>query len=414
MTACSSKLQSIAYKDEASFAEAVTTMTSAQILPGTVMADVSKLGPSFIDPGRVVQYKNERNAMIPGAFMNAEFTIEFELTGHGSTMVGSPALTAAENLMGWGLGAVVLTAAASTTLAAGSTVSSINTVSSGAHSPGGLFRIGTKGDAGGDGQWSVVDTCTTTVIVPEVALPAAPAAAAVLYGAANIHTVESSCSTGTSKRFRIMTADTQWVCHGCFQKGYSVTGGAAGEIMKVQLVIGVAWVEPVSATFPDVSSTAPWTYNAVPTAGGGLNLQTYGVATRNIVACRSFTVSVTLGIVPIIGYNGISTQQTIVGASRTPDDIKVSMIVDAEGPSATPTWWTAGATNAIWHALMGYSVGDGAAVACYLPRMRMTGNKPTQQDHEGLNRVALEFVAGTDTPETASELSLSAIRWGIA
>lgn len=418
MTACSSKIQSFCFKDETDFAEDVDTMALAQIIPGTVMIDLSALGPDFIDPGRIAQYKNERFAMIEGPHAACEIPFEFEWSGHGATMAGSPTLSAQELLIGWFLGGTVaFTASASTTIdGSGSTVTSLTTVSSGQHTPGGLIRVGTKGDGGGDGQWAVVDTCTTVTLALETALPAAPAAGAVVYGAANMFTLESTCGTGTSKRFRISTADTSWVLHGCTPKSLVLSGTNPGEIRKVSGVICVAWPEPVNVSVPDTSSTAPWTTAATPNAGGGCFLQVYGTTTRQIVTARAWSISISLGTQRLLSYESRDPngRQIYGGASRTPDTIEVSIVVDAEGASATPTWWTRAGTNAAWHCLMGLTVGNGAACAIYLPNMRWVKKKPTQIAHEDLNRVQLDFVAGTDTAETSSELSLSAMRWGSA
>jgi hypothetical protein len=53
-------------------------------------------------------------------------------------------------------------------------------------------------------------------------------------------------------------------------------------------------------------------------------------------------------------------------------------------------------------------------VACYLPFLVWDGDVPTQNDVDELNRLTLTLVAGTDVAETASELSLSMMRWGLA
>jgi hypothetical protein len=124
-------------------------------------------------------------------------------------------------------------------------------------------------------------------------------------------------------------------------------------------------------------------------------------------------VDITLGIQPVTGFDAVSTSQVVVGAKRVPDTIRLSLLVDAAGASASPTWWGAWATNARYHALLGYVVGAGAAVACYLPNLAWSGAQPTQSDLDGLNRVALEFEAGADTAE-AADLGRSAMRWGFA
>ena len=39
--------------------------------------------------------------------------------------------------------------------------------------------------------------------------------------------------------------------------------------------------EPITTTFPDTTTTAAWTTNAVPTAAGSVFMNAYGTATRS-------------------------------------------------------------------------------------------------------------------------------------
>lgn len=272
------------------------------------------------------------------------------------------------------------------------------------------------GDGRGGGQWGVVDTCVTTTLTSETAFAAAPTTGTpdVVFSAYNAYTLETPCAM-TSKRFFIKTADTQWCLHGCFPKSYTISGLNPGELPMIEVTLGVSWFEPISATFPDLTGYS-WTTQPVPVGGGQIWLNTYGTTTyptSTIAAVRSFSLSVTAGVQPLVTHAGV-TYQTIGGASRVPDQITCSVILDAGGASANPTWWAAFLTNARWHLLAGLSTAAGSALACYLPNLAFTGNRPTQIDSDGLNRVQLDFKAGTDTTETASELSLSAMRWGFA
>lgn len=414
MTACSSKLQHISYVIESAWGENSTSTTSAQTIPTTVMADLSKLGRMMLDAGRIVQYRNERPKMIPGPF-EAEFTVEIEAIGHGSTTAGAVTATAAETLLGYAMGAVASPTGADGTTISGtsSTDTSLNVAAASGLLAGQIIFAGVKNDGRGDGQPAVVTSHGTSVVALKTALPAAMTTAAeAVRTAIMVHTVESTCATQPLRMF-IKTADTNWCLHGCFVKSLSFTGGAPGQIAKWQMTFGVSWLEPISATFPDTTTTAAWTTNAVPTAAGSVFMNAYGTATRSTLTARAISIGITLGIQPVMGYNGISTAQMIVGASRVPDDIKVSITVDAEGDSATPTWWTAWAANLRRHLLIAWSVGDTASLACYFPNLRWTGKQPTQMDFEGLNRVALEFEAGTDTTG-ATDLARSAMRWGLA
>ena len=414
MTACSSKLQHISYVIESAWGEASTSTTSAQTIPTTVMADLSKLGRMMLESGRIVQFKNERPKMIPGPF-EGDFVIEIEAIGHGSTTAGAVTATAAETLLGYALGAVATPTGANGTTISGtaSTAVSLNVAAASGLLAGQIIRLGAKNDGRGDGQPAVVASHGTSVIALKTAAPAAMNVAAdVVYTSIMVHTVESACVTQPLRMF-VKTADTNWCLHGCFIKALSFNGGAPGQIAKWQFTIGVSWMEPISTTFPDTTTTAAWTTNAVPTAAGSVFMNAYGTTTRATLTARAITIGITLGVQPVMGYNGIDSSQMIVGASRIPDDIKVSLTVDAEGDSATPTWWTAWAANLRRHLLIAWSVGNGSTLSCYFPNLAWTGKQPTQMDMEGLNRVGLEFVAGTDTTG-ATDLARSAMRWGLA
>lgn len=413
MTACSSKLQYVSFVVESAWGESSTSTTSAQIIPTTVMADLSKLGRVMLDAGRVVQYRNELPKMIPGPF-EAEFTIEVEAVGHGSTTAGAVTATAAETLLGYAMGAVASPTGADGTTISGtsSTATSLNVAAASGLLAGQIIFAGVKNDGRGDGQPAVVSSHGTSVIALKTALPAAMTTAAeAVRTAIMVHTVESTCATQPLRMF-IGTADTNWCLHGCVIKGLTFVGGI-GQVPKWQYTIGVSWLEPVSASFPNTTSTAAWSNIGVPSAGGSVFMNAYGTATRSTLTARAISIGITLGIQPVMGYNGISTAQTMVGASRVPDSIKVSITVDAEGDSASPTWWAAWAANLRRHLLIAYAVGDTASLACYFPNLRWTGKQPTQMDYEGLNRVALEFEAGTDTTG-ATDLARSAMRWGLA
>lgn len=414
MTACSSQLTFLSMVTESTWAENSTSTSSQVVIPHNGRADVSKLVQAMINSARAKQYRNEVPTGIPGPMEGAEFTFQTYIVGHGSTTSGATTATDFETLMAWIIGAGVVTAASGTTVNGAGTATTITTTASGTFAPGGLFRAGVKNDTRADGQWGVVDTCVTTTLVSETAFAAAPTSATpdVIFSAYNAYTLETSCAM-TSKRLFVKTADTQWCLHGCFVKSYSISGYNVGELPMIEVTVGVSWFEPLNATFPDTTALN-WTTQPVPVAAGGIFLQDYGTTTRNIVDCRSMTINVTAGVVPLRAYNTVGAYQTIGGASRVPDQISVSLVIDAGGASANPTYWAGWLTNARKQLLCGLSTGAGSALAVYFPNLAYTGNRPTQIDSDGLNRVQVDFLAGTDTTETASELSLSSMRWGFA
>jgi len=412
MTANASTLQSLLIKVESAWGETTTSMASAKKI--TVIGGVKyQLDQPMIEPGRSTQYMQELTPGIPGP-MGGSISFDVYLTGYGSTTAGATAVTDLGNLLGWVLGANVVTAASGTTVSGGaSTTTNVVTAASGTFTPGGLFRVGAKGDAGGDGQWNVVDTHTATDLVPEFALPAAPSAAAVVYSAENVYTVEDGTAGAiTGYRLQWFTANTQWTAHGCFPTAISISGLNPGELPKASITLGVSWFEPRADTFPDTTSLTVAT--PAPVAAGSFLLQTYATTTRNALSFRSLSLDISLGVVPLMGPDSASPYGKIVGATRTPTAITLTVVVDAGAASTTPTYWTNWLTNAYHHILASLSTAVGQSVAFYLPRVVYAGNRPTQIESDGLNRVSLTFKAGTDTLETSSGVSLSALRIGLA
>lgn len=414
MAACSSKLSWLSWTSESTWGESSTSTSSQVVIPHNGRVDMSSIKQAMITSARAVQYKNEVATNIPGPFADASFTFQMYLVGHGSTTAGATTATDFETAIAYIMGGGNVSAASGTTIAGVSTVSSLNTTASGTFDIGSLFRVGVLNDARGGGQWGVVDSHTGTTLVSETAFGGAPTAALpdVVYSAYTAYTQETTCAT-TSKRAFIKSADLQLCLHGCFVKSYTISGYNPGELPMIEVTMGVSWAEPISATFPDATAMS-WTTQPVPVGAGGIFLNTYGTVTRSIVNCRNLSINVTAGVVPLLGHATVNGYQTITGASRTPDAINVSVTLDAEGPSATPTWWTNWLTNARWHMLAGLSTGIGSAVAGYFPNLAITGDRPTQVDADGLNRVTINFQAGADTAESTDELSLSAMRWGFA
>lgn len=414
MTACSSKLQHLSYVDEAAWGDALTSASGAQTLPivgGAV--DASQFGRSMLESGRVTQLRNAVPRMIPGTFDGREFTIRLEAVGHGSATTGSISATAFENFLGWVIGAVATPPAGTTISGTSSTTTSLNVASSTGYLVGQLFRIGAKGDARADGQWAVASSVSTGVIgLAQAAIAAPTTSGDVVHSAVTVHTPETDCSI-SSKRFFLKTPDQSWIVHGCFPKGIKVTGGNPGQVVTYEITIGFSWCEPANSTFPDTSTTAAWTYLPAPAAAGRVVLSTYGSTTATELSARQVSVDITLGVVPVTGYTAASPYATIVGAKRVPDAIAVSVVIDSGGASASPTYWTEWAANDRKHLCVGYTIGAGAAVAVYFPALVYSGQQPTQQDLDGLNRLTLSFMAGADEAG-ATDLARSAMRWGFA
>lgn len=413
MTANSSRLQCLLWDDEAAWGDTVTSMSGAKKLTILEPIDTSGLTHEMMEPGRVVQYLNENTAGVPG-IMGGTFSYSLYLCGHGSTTAGAITLSDLENHLGWVIGAVKSSPPDGTTVSGGaSTTTSIDTVASGTFAPGQLFRVGAKGDAGADGQWGVVNTHTLTALTSRTAFAAAPANAAVVYTAANVHTLETPSAANSAiagYRYQIFTANQQFICHGCFPTAIAFSLNP-GELPKVTITVEVSWWEYSADTFPETTSLT--THTPAPIAAGSLFLQAHGTTTRATYSVRQFTLAMALNNIALPGPDGSNAYQRVVGARRGPADITCSIVVDSTAASTTPTYPALWATNAAHHLLYSMSTANGQAMALYLSRLFWRGNKPTQSDLDGLNRQTLNFKASTNTV-TTSELTLSALRIGFA
>ena len=411
MTANSSRLQCLLWDDEAAWGDTVTSMAGAKKITILEPIDVSGLTHPMLESGRVTQYLQERTAGVPGV-QQGSFSFRVYLCGHGSTTAGAITLSDLENLMGWVLGAVKATPADGTTVNGGaSTTTNAVTVASATFAAGQLFRICTKGDGGADGQWGVVNTHTLTDLLSRTAFAAAPANGAVVYTAANVHTTEAASGSAISGyRFQIFTANKQFICHGCFPTGVTLDLPISG-LPTATITIGVSWFELTADTFPE--TTALTTHTPAPIAAGSFFLQTHGTTTRNTLSIRSFSLDVQLGVQPLMGPDGNNAYQAIVGARRMPSKITATVVVDALAAATNPTYWAAWLTNSAHHILYSLSTANGQAMAVYLSRVFYGGNRPTQNDMDGLNRTTLVFDASTNNV-TTSELTLSALRIGFA
>jgi hypothetical protein len=128
---------------------------------------------------------------------------------------------------------------------------------------------------------------------------------------------------------------------------------------------------------------------------------------------HNLTLSITLGIVPLVGQGSPSVYGKVVGAKRIPSSIKLTWMEDADAATATPAldgFYTAGARK---HIMFTGSCTNGSAFGWYMPNVCITGSRPVQTANENINRLQIEATAYTGAT-TTSELTLSALRWGSA
>lgn len=408
----SSKLQAVLFNTETTWGEVATTFGTRLHCIGPV--DTSGFKQEKLEPDRIVQYVNE---ITPGCdgILGGEFKIKLMLTGHGSTTAGAITLNALETVLGNVIGNVAAASSAGTTASGAGTATAPATAAVSGYTAGSLARVGAIADGRGGGQFHAVASHATSVLTLLTALGAAAIAGDVVYNPAVIYPTEhptaSNAVVGT--RWLIQGANQQYECHGCYPKSFTISGTNPAEEPSVEITYGVSWWRAVATpVFP--SAVPVQTFPHAPVAAGSFFLADFGVATRPVprIDMRSFSLTVELGIVELKAAGGNNAYQAVLGCARVPSKITGEFVVDAEDATATPAyaaWWS---TNTPRHLLYTLSAADGTSVAIYLPWIVPAGDKPTQMDMDGLNRVRCSFRAGTDVSK-ATDLARSAFRIAI-
>ena len=407
-----SVLGAIEYMAETAFAETSTTFSTFRV-PVLGMVNTSGLVHTKEERGSVEQYMHGGNTPVLMG-QGGSFEMEIDVAGHESTTAGSPSLTATETLLGLIFGNVALSASASTTYTGG-TATAPTTTASATFSAGGIVFSGVLGDARGNGQAHVVSTHATTTLNLLTGMDALPTNGDVLYPAACVYPSETPSvglnGTVVGLRFRLLTNNLQYSCHGCAITGASFSGTNTGGRLKLKATVTVARWAAVSATFPSAVSTS--TPNPGVVAAGSFFLNAVGTATRATKAIRDFTLNYEMNVAPLMGPGGVGAYQTIVGYRRLPTKISISWVEDADAsPTATPVAQGYGTATTNYHALYTLNTTAGARVAMYFPKLCVT-NVPVQFDDGGINRMKVECAAYTGGT-TTNDLTLSAFRMGLA
>lgn len=398
----------VLYERETAWAEATDTWASRLAVINKV--DLSGLQQAMIERGVIGDRKQHGTTKVPGVY-GGEFKVSFHLPGHGSSTSGATSISELATLLGDVIGSAAVSASAGTTLTGG-TANVPTTTASGTFSSGALCRIGALGDGRGAGQAYAISSHTTTSLTLLTNLPASPSNADVLYSGDMVWSEEDPTSAAIySYRFLLMTANQQFACRGCYPKSFTISALNAGEIPTIEITYGVSWFKPMNETFP--TAVALPTAAPAPNTSGSLWFGTKGVATYGTKTPRSVQIDYTLGIKELMSINAATEGQVIVGAVRTPDQIKFTMTLDANDASTTPAELTAWAANSEKHALLTLNSSNGKCVAVYLPRLCYSGNKPTQMDGDGINRQTLEFAA-YESGSGSTDLQTSAFRMLLA
>jgi hypothetical protein len=383
--------------------------------------DASGLKHDKIDPKALVQTLQGGVQWILGP-QSGSFTMKLYLPGHGAATTGSVTVDAMETFYGFIFGNATPTATAGDTATGTGTASTPHTTGANGFVAGGLLRGGiggTSADGRGNGQGSVVSTHAANVLTLLVAFDGALSAADALKPCVNLYLPEDpndATAAVASFRCELLSANYRYRCHGCFVSGVKFSGGNAGELPSLDVTVTVSWWEYSVATAAFPSSVTSNRYNPAPTAGGSLFLAPVGTATRDTTSkrnIRSLSIDIGLGVAPLMGLNGVSQYQTIVGAVRVPSPIKWSWTEDSGAASDTPELDGFFTGSTAYHILATLGPVDGKSVCVYSPNICYSGPRPTQKNVNRVNRTSIEAMAYTGG-DTTSQLSQSAIRFGLS
>ncbi len=408
-----STLSALEYAPETSFAEDSSTFATHRI-PVLDAIDPSGLVHSKEMAGRVGQYMQNGGGGYVLMGQEGSFTTKLDLTGHGTTTVGSPTISAMETFLGYVFGNVSASMPVSTTITGG-TAASPTTTASGTFSAGALCAVGALGDGDGDNQLYAIGTHNATTLNLLTALNGAPVNGAVLRSAAMFHPYESPFGIGVTStvpglRFRFLSSNLHYAAHGCAPTGWTLSGLSPGERPQITVTWGVARWSAVSATFP--SSVSTTTNNPAVVAAGSLFVNDVGTSTSAKRTHRNLTIDVSGGMQAARGPGGVSAYQTIQGWDRMPLTIKWSWIEDADATTASPVLQGYGTGTTNKHILATLSATAGTQVGFYSPNVCVS-SVPVQFNNNGINSMKFEGTAETGTT-TTNDLTASALRMGWA
>ncbi len=412
MTANASRSQSVSFETESAWAESTDTFGTRLQTSGFI--DVSSLEQAMVDYNPTVQFQNDGDFPIRGVY-GGSFTIELMLTGRGSASSGAVSLSDLMTLLGHSVGASAVAASTGDTVSGGaSTTTVFDTTGASGFGAGTLCRVGALADSGAEGQFYAVVSHAGSQITVLNAAPAAPAAAAVVYAPdmAIAQETPGTAESVTSLRFRLLSGNKQYTCRGCWCSAVRFTGLNPGEIPRVSLDFMVSYFTEVNVTFPDVTATTAG--SGTPVAAGSFFLQTVGTTTRAVFGVRAFALTIDMQTTPLMGPGGPFARQVIVGARRTLCKASFDATFDQEatGTNTFVDIWDTDENSQVYkHVLYTLSAEDGRALAFYFPQSKIMGNRPTQVDLDGLNRVPTSWSCDTG-PTTTNETTLS--NWRLA
>lgn len=403
-------LGAITYEAESSWGENTNTYATHRI-PNLIPVDASGLVHNKSTAEYTEQYRGAGNRPVLMT-MGGSFRMKIDLCGHGATTSGSPSVDAIEtflNLVWGGTGAFSL---ATSQTATGGTTAVVTTSGANGVTAGGLVRIGALADTDGEGQFYSVSDHSSSNLTVDNELLGAPQSGAVIFPVYMMFSNSAPTNAAiTGTRFELLTANTQYRCHGCYPTGVTFSGLSAGERPQLEIEWGVSWyTDAGTTTFP--STVTSNRYAPSPVAAGSLHINAVGTTTRNAIVYRNLTIDYTLGVEPLRGPGGVNQYQDIVGAVRTNNEsCKLTFTADSDAAGTTTlAGW--GRSEVDRFAVLTLNPNAGRAVGFKFPKVCST-TVPTQIRDGNVNRVRFEGMAYTSDTLT-SELTRARMIMGFA
>lgn len=402
-----SALGAVSYNEESAWAESNSAFATRLAVLGEV--DCSGLEQAKVDAARTVQYQSDYTHPIRSV-MGGSFRTRMWLPGHGAATTGAISLDDHETLLGYVFGNATSSGSGTTISGGGATTTSLPVAAASGLAPGAIVWVGVLGDEGANGQASVVSTHAASTVALLVALPAAPADTEAVASSVMVYMHETPADAEIqSTRWLLQTANQEYSCHGVYPRSVTIDGLSPGEIPAIEVEWGVSRFEPTAATFP--SATAVDTHNPAPIAAGSLFIQNRGTTTRQTVECRSFKVTIDLGVEPKMGPGGVGEFQHIVGAARGRQSVTVEFEVDADDANGSYSTWAGrwDSDSQDYHLLYNFNgAASGRRMALYLPNACIVDRRPMQIGG-GINRERIVMRAKTGLTTTSAR-TLSAAR----
>lgn len=343
---------------------------------------------------------------------SVEFTTN--LPGHSSDPAGG-ALTAtwAYQLLGYALGGLRSAGSGSTISGAASTASSINVASVAGWVAGDFMAIGTNGDGRGGGQVVCLSAISATSGVAHL-LTNAPAAPTTSGDTASrlLLVYHDETATLTPVRFRYMNSDTgaQYQAHGCQLAALKLSFPLDGNSpIKATWTYNGAYWNRSAVAFPN--STALEVAYGVPCTAGSMFLADFATKTRTTKTPATLELELEMPLAATEGPGGAGDYQPITGWTRTMVSPVLTLQIPWEAARET-AWDLANQSYVYSHGLFTAHPIGGRRIAFYMPRMFDEGDRPSGVVNvNDLNYVTARW-RGTESTDTTTALTRSAIRIG--